>query len=465
MKKIIVALLIVAILAAGGYYAKTEYDRWHAAQPWPLGFDVLQALIEAIPEAELQSDMLGENNLAVSEDGSRTLLTQNKQGTYVGAIELAVKEYNLLKKPLYEVADVHGLLSVDLVSADEESFTVHDGGYGYTVGEPKAPLFEDDLYSVLCGGLFSPAQILPANGHEVKWAQTDKAFLTVPDGDGSAPAIRAALSRGLVLQRDEEGETVFSLLMTEPLVLSEAKAVVFARCTSGESEDASWTTDGCYLLEKQKDGSWSLTAEEPDQSAVLPYTAEEIYEIPQYVLPPEGRALSHAYYIMVNRQMNTVTVYTKDDEGKFTVPYKAMICSTGRAGHETPTGNFAVMSFKAPWCYMVDGSYGQYATGFLEGGYLFHTICYTAKDKSTMMRDEYNMLGDFASAGCVRLQTADAKWIYDNCEVGTGVTVYDGPEAGPLGKPEKAVAEITDANDNGWDPTDPDPDNPWYRGN
>ena len=142
-----------------------------------------------------------------------------------------------------------------------------------------------------------------------------------------------------------------------------------------------------------------------------------------------------------------------------------MICSTGRAGHETPVGDFAVMSFKAPWCYMIDGSYGQYATGFLEGGYLFHTICYTAKDKSKMMRDEYNMLGDFASAGCVRLQTADAKWIFDNCEVGTGVTVYDGEDAGPLGKPEKAVPEITDENDNGWDPTDPDPDNPWYRGN
>ena len=465
MKKFAIVLLILALLAAGGYYAKTEYDRWHAAQPDPLGSEALQELANALPEADLQDDVLGENGLAVSEDGSRTLFVQNQQGTDVGAIDLNVKGYNLLKKPLYKVAKVRGLLSVDLVSADEEAFTVHDGGYGYTVGESKTPLFQDDLYSVLCGGLFSPAQILPANGHEVKWAQKDKAFLTVPDGDGSAPAIRAALSRGLVLQRDEEGETVFSLQMTEPLVLSADKAVVFARCASGESEDAAWTTNGCYLLEKGSEGAWSLTAEEPDQTAILPYTAEEIYEIPAYVLPPAGRALSHTYYIMVNRQMNTVTVYTKDEDGAFTVPYKAMICSTGRAGHETPTGNFAVMSFKAQWCYMVDGSYGQYATGFLEGGYLFHTICYTAKDKSTMMRDEYNMLGDFASAGCVRLQTADAKWIYDNCEVGTGVTVYDGPEAGPLGKPAKAVDKIDETNDNGWDPTDPDPDNPWYRGN
>ena len=110
---------------------------------------------------------------------------------------------------------------------------------------------------------------------------------------------------------------------------------------------------------------------------------------------------------------------------------------------------------------MIDGSYGQYATGFLDGGYLFHSVCYTAQDRATLMRDEYNALGDFASAGCVRLQVADAQWIFDNCEEGTGVTIYDGPNPGPLGKPEKAVEEITEENDNGWEPTDPDPFNPW----
>ena len=114
---------------------------------------------------------------------------------------------------------------------------------------------------------------------------------------------------------------------------------------------------------------------------------------------------------------------------------------------------------------MVDGSYGQYAVGFRDGGYLFHSVCYTQKDRATMMADEYNMLGDFASAGCVRLQVADAKWIFENCEVGTGVTVYDSPEAGALGKPAKAVEAITEENDNGWDPTDPDPYNPWHTSN
>ncbi|MBR6352141.1 MAG: L,D-transpeptidase, partial [Firmicutes bacterium] len=73
------------------------------------------------------------------------------------------------------------------------------------------------------------------------------------------------------------------------------------------------------------------------------------------------KADGHKYYIMVNRQMNTVTVYTAGDDGYYSKPYKAMVCSTAREGHTTPSGTFS-SSQLARWCYMVDGSYGQYAT-------------------------------------------------------------------------------------------------------
>jgi len=171
------------------------------------------------------------------------------------------------------------------------------------------------------------------------------------------------------------------------------------------------------------------------------------------------KADGHKYYIMVNRQMNTVTVYTAGDDGFYSVPYKAMICSTAREGHTTPSGTFS-SSPLARWCYMVDGSYGQYATR-IKGAILFHSVCYHKQDQSTLMTEEYNMLGGVASLGCVRLQTADAKWIYENCSSGTKVTIYDSPDPGPLGKPEKSVAEITSELDNGWDPTDPSENNPW----
>ncbi|MDE6259444.1 MAG: L,D-transpeptidase family protein [Oscillospiraceae bacterium] len=166
------------------------------------------------------------------------------------------------------------------------------------------------------------------------------------------------------------------------------------------------------------------------------------------------------YYIMVNRTMNTVTVYGLDENGYYTVPVKAMVCSVGRGGSVTPRGTFSVGSKRA-WLHMVDGSYGQYATQFY-GNYLFHSVCYSAANPSTLLTYEYNMLGSPASLGCVRLQTADAKWIYDNCAAGTKVTVYDDASSpGPLGKPDKLIPEITPAIDNGWDPTDPREDNPW----
>lgn len=166
------------------------------------------------------------------------------------------------------------------------------------------------------------------------------------------------------------------------------------------------------------------------------------------------------YYITVNRAANVVTVYGLDRNGCYTVPVKAMICSVGKAGSVTPRGNYSLGGRRA-WCHMIDGSWGQYATSFY-GSYLFHSVCYSAADPAKLLTYEYNMLGGPASLGCVRLQTADAKWIYDNCAAGTKVRIYDDAASpGPLGKPEKAVGEITPALDNGWDPTDPRADNPW----
>lgn len=166
------------------------------------------------------------------------------------------------------------------------------------------------------------------------------------------------------------------------------------------------------------------------------------------------------YYITVNRAANVVTVYGLDGNGYYTVPVKAMICSVGKPGSVTPRGNYSLGNRRA-WLRMVDGSWGQYATSFY-GSYLFHSVCYSAANPAKLLTYEYNMLGGPASLGCVRLQTADAKWIYDNCAAGTKVRVYDdAANPGPLGKPEKAVGEITPALDNGWDPTDPRTENPW----
>lgn len=87
---------------------------------------------------------------------------------------------------------------------------------------------------------------------------------------------------------------------------------------------------------------------------------------------------------------------------------------------------------------------------------------YSAQDPSRLAYNSYNRLGQTASHGCVRLNVEDAKWIYDNCPVGTKVTIYDSKDPGPLGKPTPIRIDVNSPY-RGWDPTDPDPRNPWLK--
>lgn len=165
------------------------------------------------------------------------------------------------------------------------------------------------------------------------------------------------------------------------------------------------------------------------------------------------------YYIKVNRRQNCITVYTSDENGEYTIPYKAMICSTGLY-NATPRGTFH-LSTKYLWRELYGKVYGQYATR-ITGGVLFHSVPYYKKSKSALCTEKYNKLGQQASMGCVRLTVEDAKWIADNCPSGTTVEIYDDDDPGPLGKPEAAHID-TDSPNKGWDPTDPDVENPWHQ--
>ena len=165
------------------------------------------------------------------------------------------------------------------------------------------------------------------------------------------------------------------------------------------------------------------------------------------------------YYIKINRQQNVITVYESDENGEYTIPVKAILCSTGLY-NATPKGVFHLSS-KYIWRELNGGVYGQYASR-ITGGVLFHSVPYANKNKSTLYWDKYNKLGQQASMGCVRLTVEDAKWIYDNCPSGTAVEVYDSDDPGPLGKPETLKLDKDNVN-KGWDPTDPDENNPWHQ--
>ena len=166
------------------------------------------------------------------------------------------------------------------------------------------------------------------------------------------------------------------------------------------------------------------------------------------------------YMIMVNRAANCITVYGKDESGEFTVPVKAITVSCGKNVGDTPLGTYQTI-VEYNWRKMVDGTYSQYAYRIV-GSILFHSVPYYTQAKNDLEWEEFNKLGTAASLGCVRMTVADSKWLMDNCPIGTLVKIYDdAANPGPLGKPD-TIKIPEDSPYRNWDPTDPDPANPWH---
>ena len=166
------------------------------------------------------------------------------------------------------------------------------------------------------------------------------------------------------------------------------------------------------------------------------------------------------YYIKVNYGAQVVTIYKKDQDNKYTVPVKAMVCSTGNA---TPKSGIYKIPRRWNWGALFGGVYGQYVTQIV-GNILFHSVPYLKRfDSASLEYWEYDKLGTKASAGCVRLTVADAKWIYDNCKTGTQVEFYSDSNPGPLGKPSARKISNEKPELRNWDPTDPSSDNPWKK--
>lgn len=165
------------------------------------------------------------------------------------------------------------------------------------------------------------------------------------------------------------------------------------------------------------------------------------------------------YRLEVNCEQNVVNVYEKDENGEYKDCVKVMLCSVGSA---TPkSGTYSLKKYGGwEWKGLQGDVFGQYATQ-ITGNILFHSVPYTKKgDNSSLEYWEYDKLGTPASLGCIRLTVKNAKWIYDNCASGTKVYFYKDSNPGPLGKPsERKISG--DSEVNGWDPTDPDSDNPW----
>lgn len=268
--------------------------------------------------------------------------------------------------------------------------------------------------------------------------------------------------------------TEMTISVNEACLLTLPENVDILDVTFSSSDEKIARVDPSGKVDGLKEGEAKITAESEFFSAACVFTVKKaddakIAEVTTAYTANEDKlqanikkSKDHLYCLVVNRRTDTVTVYTYDDEGKYTVPVRAMVCSCGAGGeNETPVGEYKTAS-TSEWASLYGDDehemlFGQYATEF-QGAYLFHSVPYVSESKDALEPGEFNKLGTNASQGCVRLMVADCYWIYKNCSINTPVIVIDkDATADPLGTPPV----VKKPANGGWDPTDPDPKNPY----
>ena len=171
--------------------------------------------------------------------------------------------------------------------------------------------------------------------------------------------------------------------------------------------------NGMTVTGKVDDTTWNLIFNNP--GIVMPDQTPKPSPTPEPV----------PFAITVDVRNQIVSVYTRDEEGNYTIPVRQMLCSSGKVGTPSPVGDWVLNGRKAKWCYFPKwGDYARYWTR-INAKVAFHSPIYSEVSLKAMKIQSYKMLGSRASHGCVRLSVPDAKWIYDNVGAGTVVSIRE----------------------------------------
>ena len=214
---------------------------------------------------------------------------------------------------------------------------------------------------------------------------------------------------------------------------------------STESSSASEEVDNS----KQDEGLSAVKA---------PGNESPIERIKRLIAPNTAGDINQDYRIRVFKDKQIVAVFTDNGSGEFRQLTHAFPCSTAIPPNETPSGDHAVGK-KLEYGYMIDGSWGQYCTEFLQYHY-FHGMPSYGSQEEGIRFDEFNNLGNVASHGCIRLQSKDAKWIYDYVKEGSVVEILDSSAAFEM-IPDKVDFVKMKEDGPSWDPTNENPNNPY----
>ncbi len=163
-----------------------------------------------------------------------------------------------------------------------------------------------------------------------------------------------------------------------------------------------------------------------------------------------------SYFLSLNLTTHMIIVYAQDTPGgQYNIPVRAIACSTGAPGTETPQGTFNISKGAAWGQQIVNGQtrYAQYIS-VINGTTLFHTSWYYVNgDHNTMSVSAYNTLGTSCTNGDIVLNAYDSRWIWENCAGNSQIRIYSENETVPFDMPGINQPSLI-SGDYGSDPSD-----------
>ena len=206
--------------------------------------------------------------------------------------------------------------------------------------------------------------------------------------------------------------------------------------------------------------SWKL--QELMAQSGLSHVGNEIknlIDLPSPIYNSKYTLITGKYKVRVNKVKNVVIVYEKGDDGKYEKSVRVMNAVVGRDIKNDASYN---ISNRWLWIKNPNGSFSKFVTQ-VAGNVVFESIGYKRKeDLSSLNYIEFDNLGNSIDGSFIKLQYADAQWIFDNLDYDTVVEFYESDDLNGVNVPE--VKKISLENDKkNWDPTYNGSESPWNK--
>lgn len=206
--------------------------------------------------------------------------------------------------------------------------------------------------------------------------------------------------------------------------------------------------------------SWKL--QELMAQSGLSHVGNEIKnlsDLPTPIYNSKYTLITGKYKVRVNKAKNVVIVYEKGDDGKYEKSVRVMNAVVGRDIKNDASYN---ISNRWLWIKNPNGSFSKFVTQ-VAGNVVFESIGYKRKeDLSSLNYIEFDNLGNSIDGSFIKLQYADAQWIFDNLDYDTVVEFYESDDLNGVNVPEVKKISLESDKKN-WDPTYIGSESPWNK--